>query len=138
MGTVIDVLQLQEHSNLFRLIIYTNEKCIKKAKIESINKRLAEELKKVKPMQRTFYLEKCFNSILETLPKDVILKDLDVMFNPAYKVDIIRTLVESYKRHPFGVIWPGTFDGSRLIYSSPELPDYKVYEIQDYDILCVM
>ena len=138
MGTVIRLRQLAAESNLYRLVIYANDTCAKKSSAISINKQLAEELRKLKPSRRTMQLEKCFNRILDSLPEKAIIKDIDVMFNPAYKVDVIRILVEANKRHPFSLIWSGRYDDNRLLYSEEDLADYKAYEISDYDIVCVV
>lgn len=83
-------------------------------------------------------LEKCFNRILDSLPEKSVIKDIDVMFNPAYRVDVIRILVEANKRHPFSLVWPGRYDDNRLLYGEESLTDYKAYEISDYDIVCVV
>ena len=137
MGIIInknDILQ----QTLFRLIIYTDNTCDFETSAVSINKRLAEKLRKLKPARRTMQLEKCFNEILDSLPEKVIIKDIDVMFNPAYKVDVIRILVEANKRHPFSLVWSGRYDDNRLLYGEEDLTDYKAYEISDYDIVCVV
>ena len=137
MGIIInknDILQ----QTLFRLIIYTDNTCDFETSAVSINKRLAEKLRKLKPARRTMQLEKCFNEILDSLPEKVVIKDIDVMFNPAYKVDVIRILVEANKRHPFSLVWSGRYDDNRLLYGEEDLTDYKAYEISDYDIVCVV
>ena len=138
MGTVINLRQLATQQNMYRLIVYTNDKYEQEASAVSINKRLAEELRKLKPTRRTMQLEKCFNKLLDSLPEKVVIKDIDVMFNPAYMVDVIRILVEANKRHPFSLVWSGRYDDNRLLYSEEDLADYKAYEISDYDIVCVV
>ena len=138
MGTVINLRQLATQQNMYRLIIYANDTYEQEASAVSINKRLAEELRKLKPTRRTMQLEKCFNKILDSLPEKVVIKDIDVMFNPAYMVDVIRILVEANKRHPFSLVWSGRYDDNRLLYSEEELADYKDFEISDYDIVCVV
>lgn len=138
MGTVINLRQLATQQNMYRLIVYTNDKYEQEASAVSINKRLAEELRKLKPTRRTMQLEKCFNKILDSLPEKVVIKDIDVMFNPAYRVDVICILVEANKRHPFSLVWSGRYDDNRLLYSEEDLADYKAYEISDYDIVCVV
>lgn len=138
MGTVINLRQLATQQNMYRLIIYANDTYEQEASAVSINKRLAEELRKLKPTRRTMQLEKCFNKILDSLPEKVVIKDIDVMFNPAYMVDVIRILVEANKRHPFSLVWSGRYDDNRLLYSEEDLADYKAYEIGDYDIVCVV
>lgn len=138
MGTVIDLYQLSTQQNLYRLIIYANNTYAPDQHVESFNKRLAEELRKLKPTRRTMQLEKCFNKILDSLPEKVVIKDIDVMFNPAYMVDVIRILVEANKRHPFSLVWSGRYDDNRLLYGEEDLADYKSFEISDYDIVCVV
>lgn len=138
MGTVINLRQLATQQNMYRLIIYANGTYEQKASAVSINKRLAEELRKLKPTRRTMQMEKCFNKILDSLPEKVVIKDIDVMFNPAYMVDVIRILVEANKRHPFSLVWSGRYDDNRLLYGEEDLADYKAFEISDYDIVCVV
>ena len=138
MGTVINLRQLATQKNMYRLIIFANDTYDQEASAVSINKRLAEELRKLKPTRRTMQLEKCFNKILDSLPEKVVIKDIDVMFNPAYMVDVIRILVEANKRHPFSLVWSGRYDDNRLLYSEEDLADYKAFEISDYDIVCVV
>lgn len=138
MGTVINLRQLATQQNLYRLVIYTNGTYGQEDSAISINKRLAEELRKLKPTRRTMQLEKCFNRILDSLPEKSVIKDIDVMFNPAYRVDVIRILVEAYKRRPFSLVWSGRYDDNRLLYGEEGLTDYRAYEISDYDIVCVV
>lgn len=138
MGTVINLRQLATQQNMYRLIIYANGTYDQEDSAISINKRLAEELRKIKPTRRTMQLEKCFNRILDSLPQKTVIKDIDVMFNPAYRVDVIRILVEANKRHPFSLVWSGCYDDNRLLYGEENLTDYKAFEISDYDIVCVV
>lgn len=138
MGTVINLRQLALQQNMYRLIIYANGAYDQEGSSVSINKRLADELRKIKPTRRTMQLEKCFNKVLDSLPDRIVIKDIDVMFNPAYRVDVIRILVEANKRHPFSLVWSGRYDDNRLLYGEEDLDDYKVFEISDYDIVCVV
>ena len=63
---------------------------------------------------------------------------IDVMFNPAYKIDVLKVLVSAYKQKPYSLVWPGIYSDGKLMYSEEGYPDYRVYEIQDYDIMCVI
>lgn len=138
MGSTITQQRYSGLTNMYRLVIFTNDTYEQKSNVVSINKRLAEELRKLKPARRTMQLEKCFNKILDSLPDKVVIKDIDVMFNPAYRVDVIRILVEANKRHPFSLVWSGRYDDNRLLYGEEDLADYKAFEISDYDIVCVV
>ena len=137
MGTTIESRLLSTRPELYRLIIYSNEG-LTHSEAVSLNKPLAEELLKLKPSRRTMRLEKCFRSIMDSLPDGTVIKDIDVMFNPEYQIDVMKMLVEANKQKPFSVIWSGRYSDGKLIYSEESLPDYKVYEISDYDIYCVI
>jgi hypothetical protein len=68
----------------------------------------------------------------------VIIKDIDVMFNPDYKVDVLKILIAARKRKRYSVIWPGRFENGKLIYSEEGYADYKTYNLADYDVTCVI
>ena len=138
MGTTINEGQFNAQDGIYRLVIYTNPNCIKAQEAIPINKLLAEALIKLRPRQRTIQLESCLQRIVSKLPVDCAIKDFDVMFNPEYKIDVIKILIELNKRHPLSVIWPGKCANNCLIYSEEQFADYKVYQINDYDILCVL
>lgn len=136
MGIVVEARKIHSTADLFRLLIYTNISQDDSAC--SINKPMAEELLKLKANRRTMQFEKCFSRVLSSLPDNPIIKDIDVMFNPVYEVDVLKVLVSAYKQKPFSLIWPGRYEDGKLIYSAEGFPDYKVYDINDYDIVCVI
>lgn len=105
---------------------------------KSINTLLAEELTKYKENRRTMQLERCFNQVMSAFPDGTIIKDFDVMFNPTYKVDVLKIMIAAYKKKPFSIIWSGKCEKGKLIYAEEGYSDYKVYSINDYDITCVI
>ena len=137
MGTVVSRKKLNIGLELFRLIIYTGSGGEAENAV-SINKLLAQELVDLQPRQRTLQLETCFSKVLASLPEKPVIKDIDVMFHPSYKVDVMKILLSVYKQKPFSLVWPGNYEDGRLIYSEENLQDYKTYEINDYDIVCVI
>ena len=138
MGNIVEANKLQTEQDLFRLLIYVKANEQQTEKAYSINKPLAEELLKLKPNRRTMQLEKCFLRVLAELPETPIIKDIDVLFNPAYEVDVIKVLISAYKQKPFTLVWPGIYENGKLIYSNENYQDYKSFEINDYDIICVI
>lgn len=138
MGTVIELNSLpNEDAMLSRLLIYM--KVIKKInEPKSVSKPLAEALLACKPNRRSMKLEQIFNNILDTLPDGVVIKDIDVLFNPDYQVDVLKILMAARKRKRYSVIWPGRCEGGKLIYGEEGFPDYKTYNIENYDITCVI
>lgn len=83
-------------------------------------------------------LASCFQSVIAQYPDNVVIKDIDVMFNPAYQVDVLKILTEARKSKPYSVIWPGRYENGTLYYSEQGYPDYKTYEVKNYDITCVI
>ena len=138
MGTTVELRKLKCNQSVYRLLIYSKAPPEIASAAVSMNKALAAELIKLKPSRRTMQLENCFVTLLEGLPEHSVIRDIDTMFNPEYKVDVMKTLVSAYKRRPFSLIWPGKCSGSRLTYSEEGFPDYKSFEINDYDIMCVI
>ena len=138
MGTIIEISRLPDDAVMIsRLLIYI--KAIQKMhEPRSVSKPLAEALLVCKPNRRSMKLEQIFNNVLDTLPDGVVIKDIDVMFNPEYKVDVLKILMASRKRKRYSVIWPGRCEEGKLIYGEEGFPDYKTYDIENYDITCVI
>ena len=137
MGTIIEFHQVpDEQAMLNRLLVYFKA-FQKMSEPKSVSKELAEGLLACKENRRSMKLEQIFNSVLDKYPDGVTIKDIDVMFNPAYKVDVLKILIAARKRKRYSVIWPGRYEDGKLIYAEEGYPDYKVYEIANYDITCV-
>ena len=133
MGNVVEHSLITDERLLSRLVVY------KKAIVElqeprSISKELADNLLTRRPNRRSMKLEQIFNTVLDRYPDGVTIKDIDVLFNPAYKVDVLKILISARKRKRYCVIWPGEFEDGKLIYGEEGYADYKVYNIADYDI----
>lgn len=137
MGTIIEFHQAaDEEAMLSRLLVYM--KAIQKMlKPKSVSKELADGLLACKPNRRSMKLEQIFNTVLDKYPDGVTIKDIDVMFNPDYKVDVLKILISARKRKKYSVIWPGRFEDGKLIYGESGYSDYKTYSIADYDITFV-
>lgn len=140
MGKVIHSLSESSltYTGLLKPIIYC---CPDKATVESavpLNQSLAEKLSVLTPKQRTMRLPACFEEILKTLPDNAVIKDFDVMFNPDYKVDVLKIMVEACKRKTFSIIWPGRYEDGRLFYAEDGYPDFKAFSVEEYDVTCII
>ena len=138
MGNLIEYRKMPDKQAVYRLLIYSKAISEIASQAISVNKPIAAELVEIEPNQRTMQLEKCFVKVLEKLPEMPVIKDIDVMFNPAYKVDVMRILTSAYKQKQYSLVWSGSFSDGRLVYGEEGYPDYQVYEIKDYDIMCVV
>ena len=140
MGMIIKAHDFMQNktNGLFKPVIYCCVYADIQKDAKSINVILAEKLIKYGDNRRTMQLGKCFEQLLFGFPDETIIKEFDVMFNPAYKVDVLKLMLLAYKKKPFSVIWPGRYENERLFYAEEGYQDYKVFNINDYDITCVV
>lgn len=103
-----------------------------------INLPLAEKLSGCRANRRTMRIETFFNQVLAELPEGVVIKDFDVMFNPEYKIDVLRIMSSACKKKSFSVIWPGKCEDGKLFYAEDSYPDYKVFSVEEYDVTCIV
>lgn len=103
----------------------------------SMNISIARRLQDVSPALRSMRLESCFVSALSDLHEGVVICDIDVLFNPAYEVDVVALLCSAYRKHHFDLVWPGRYEGNQLLYGEEGCPDYKAFDIDRYDITCI-
>lgn len=137
MGDILAVNQIHNQDmSISRLLIYM--KSIQQLdEPKSISKELADELLACAPKRRSIRMERIFYSVIMKYPDGVTVRDIDVMFNPEYKIDVLKILISVRKRKKYYVIWPGRYEDGKLIYGEEGFPDYKVYNIADYDITFV-
>ena len=140
MGTIIPARKFSKDnvSGLLKPIIY----CCPFEGITdtavSINLLLAEKLSGCRSSRRTMRIETFFNQILSQFPDGVVIKDFDVMFNPEYKVDVLKIMVDACKRKPFSIIWPGNCEDGKLFYAEDGYPDFKTFSVENYDVTCII
>ena len=140
MGTVIKARELSvlAKGGLQKPIIYCSPG---RNIIESavpINVELAKRLSAVKQSRRTMRMEQILQQLLDTLPDNVKIKDFDVLFNPVYEVDVLKIMSSLAKAKAFSIVWPGKYEDEKLIYAEEGYRDYKVFEIKNYDVTCVI
>jgi len=137
MGEVLKIKQLNDQElALSRLLVYANH-FQKLTEPKSISKEMADGLLACAPKRRSMRMEDIFYSVIKKYPDGVVIKDIDVMFNPEYKIDVLKILISARKRKKYYVIWPGRIEKGKLIYGEEGFPDYKEYNITDYDITFV-
>lgn len=138
MGSAVEFKKIPDRKTVYRLLIYSKTISEIVSQAIAVNKLIAAELVDLMPTRRTMQLEKCFVKVLETMPEHPIIRDIDVLFNPAYKVDVMKMLSSAYKQKKFSLVWPGSYSDGKMIYSEEGYPDYRVYEIKNYDIMYVI
>lgn len=139
MGTIVDIesLTTEQESQISRLMVYY-KKIRKVLEPQSVSKQLAEALLECKPNRRSMKMGQIVDSVLARYPDGVIIKDIDVMFNPEYQIDVLKLLVDARKRKDYKVIWPGRYEDGKLIYGEEGYLDYKVFDVANYDITFII
>lgn len=140
MGTIIPARKFSKDnvSGLLKPIIYC---CPYEGVADTavpINLLLAEKLAGCRPNRRTMRIETFFNQILDQLPDGTVIKDFDVMFNPEYKVDVLKIMIVACKKKAFSVVWPGMYDDGKLFYAEDGYQDFKVFSVEEYDVTCIV
>ena len=137
MGKTVDMHRFSPAEAHRHLTIYVNTPQSVQTASVSVGKMLAAAILKTEPQRRSKRLGQILGDVFLALPDNTTVRDIDVLFNPAYEVDVLRLLETLYREKPYSVIWPGELSDGKLTYSEYGYADYKEYAISDYDILCV-
>lgn len=104
----------------------------------SLGELLSAELMKSEKEKRSSMIESELEKLLTTNgSNEIIISDIDILFNPEYRLDVIKSFVNLSRNKNLIIQWPGEYHGGNLIYSKQEYSDYKRYLIKDYDAICL-
>lgn len=135
MGRMISKFQLQQEY-VSNLVIFCGDKEVNDNEI-SLNNELANKLLAIKESKRALKMQDLIYEIVKSHGENIIVRDIDIVFNPAYKIDVLKMFETLYKSIKFSLIWPGTYNECFLIYAEEGYKDYRKYDINNYDITCV-
>lgn len=140
MGMVLTTgkFSIMQQELLQKPLVFCNPDKSLKANTISINVEMAKKLSEIKQNRRSMRMEQCFQELLNELPDHVVIKDFDVMFNPEYEIDVLKIMIATAKTKPFSLIWPGKFEEGKLIYAEEGFQDYKVFDVNKYEITCII
>lgn len=66
-----------------------------------------------------------------------MVKNLDILFNPEYKLNILNYFINLSRNRLIFIEWPGKLKSRKLEYSEINYPDYQRYNIDDHKIVVV-
>ena len=104
----------------------------------ALNVSIAEKLISAKPSRRSFKLPSIIDSTVAELPENSTIKDFDVLFNPDYQIDVLQLLIAACRKKEFAILWPGTYSDGKLIYAETGYSDFKIYDLDKYDVTCIV
>ena len=103
----------------------------------SLNLRLAQNLLKFQVDERADAVQNEAMSILTENRSPLLITDFQMLFDPRYKIDVVKLISEVSRFRKVVALWPGTISENNLVYANAESPDYQVCNINNYDIICV-
>ena len=145
MGFVISIYEFDKVTNEYNNFPVFNctsvniiKEKFKNYKNIALGELLSGELMKIDKEERNIIIEDKLEEILsfEKIDK-LFITDIDILFNPNYRLDIIKLFVQLSRNKRFIIQWPGYFSSGYLVYSEPEYEDYKRYEIKEYNLICL-
>jgi len=104
----------------------------------SLNEILAEAIGEKDAAIRPQFVSDEAIRIVTSIQSPVFLTDYEMLFDPRYSLDVIRLFYELSRRVKIVIKWCGTLDDNHLVYATPVHRDFHSYNIQDYDITCVI
>lgn len=143
-----DVLQVREiNQTLIQqenkvIILCSNckniENIFKGFKIILLGSLLAEKLIRYPIEKRnSMLIYELDNLLLKSNDNKLLVKDIDILFNPEYKIDVLKYFYSLARVKKVVIEWNGIISNDYLQYSEVGYLDYKRYSINKYDIICV-
>ena len=140
MGKQISKYEYQKHGSgrLMKPIIFCGPDEELEKNAVALNVSIAEKLINAKPSRRSFRLPSIIDAIIAELPENSAIKDFDVLFNPDYQIDVLQLLIAACRKKEFAILWPGTYSDGKLMYAETGYSDFKIYDLDKYDVTCIV
>jgi hypothetical protein len=104
----------------------------------SLGRELSEKLMAFEKSKRRYVVYEELNKIIFTnKSENLIISEIDILFNPSYDIDILRFFINASRVKNLVVIWNGQVINNELRYSENKYEDYHHYDISKFDILCL-
>ena len=140
MGKQISKYEYQKYGSggLMKPIIFCGPDEELEKNAVALNVSIAEKLINAKPSRRSFRLPSIIDSIIAELTENSTIKDFDVLFNPDYQIDVLQLLIAACRKKEFAILWPGTYSDGKLMYAETGYSDFKIYDLDKYDVTCIV
>ena len=103
----------------------------------SLNVKLSSALMKYQPENRYLEVLTELQQILIECGEAILLTDYEMLFDPRYKLDVMKVFCDFSKQMRLAIIWCGRCFEDVLEYSEQQYPDYHRYEIAKYNVICL-
>ena len=99
--------------------------------VVNLNLVLSSDLLELTEKQRSLKLPGLLDDVASKARSDVVLDNLEILFDKDLKQDPLRLLQSVSRNHVVVATWNGTVVGKRLIYAEPGHPEYRCYDAVD-------
>ena len=83
------------------------------------------------------FLDELDNIFVKVESDCILVKNIDILFNPEYKLNILNYFINLSRNRLVFIEWPGQLKGKVLEYSEINYSDYQKYNIDDYKIALI-
>ena len=95
---------------------------LKEHPVESRNSKVIDELNNIFARAQT---------------EHILVKNLDILFNPEYKLNVLKYFINLSRNRQIFLEWPGKLKNRELEYSEINYSDYQKYNIDNYKIALI-
>lgn len=113
-------------------------KYIKAYDVISLNEVLSKRLLSYNHDKRYLYISDEISGMIQNKKSHILITDFEILFDPEYQLDVLKLFILLNRKQKVAVLWPGKCEQNRLKFAEPEYQDYKSYNINDYDITCII
>ncbi len=103
--------------------------------IVNVNLQLSRELLAFSPRSRPFQVTPILADLVESSSEPTLLDNIEILFDPALKLDPLRLLENLSRNRTVIASWQGSMIGGRLVYAEPDHPEYRSYSTIDAEII---
>ena len=104
----------------------------------SLNEILSKQLLIYESDNRNLFVADELNRIIENSGEPLLVRDFEMLFNPEYQLDVLKLFIMANRKKKIAIMWSGRYEDGKLLFGEPGYIDYKVYNVNDYDISCII
>lgn len=98
----------------------------------NVNRELSERMLAITARQRSLRAASLVGDIIANgNKKTVLLDNIEILFDPALRLDPLRLLQSLSRRKTIVASWKGQVQGTHLTYAEPDHPEYRRYSTKD-------
>lgn len=110
----------------------------KEYNILSVNEILSKRLLTYERYSRNLFVADELDKIIEKNGESLLIIDFEILFNPEYQLDVLKLFIIANRKKKIAVLWSGRYESGKLLFAEPGYIDYKSYNVNDYDISCII